>query len=295
MRLPGAIRIVDWLRRRQVGKDAVGLDCSTVFIKSSLDGYAIRTRVYRPMEDHGRLPCFVYFHGGGYVMGVPEGAAELIKLFIKARPCIVIAPDYRKAKQRPFPAGFQDCYDALLWARDNASDLGCTNKVIIGGHSAGGGLTLGVALKARDSGDVEVAFQMPFFPMIDETQPADPARDIDPPVWDTNLNRIGWTAYLKDVLRGKETLTAYAAPARALSYNGLPPTITYVGDKDPFYWETQTLVERLKSDGVEVVSTIYPGCYHAFEYIGDGGQIGAEARAYTVDNFGLFYDRYAAN
>ena len=158
MRLPGAIRIVDWLRRRQVGKDAVGLNCSTVFIKSSLDGYAIRTRVYRPIEDHGRLPCFVYFHGGGYVMGVPEGAAELIKLFIKARPCIVIAPDYRKAKQRPFPAGFQDCYDALLWARDNASDLGCTNKVIIGGHSAGGGLTLAVALKARDSGTCKSAY-----------------------------------------------------------------------------------------------------------------------------------------
>mgnify|MGYP000535788411 FL=1 len=72
-------------------------------------------------------------------------------------------------------------------------------------------------------------------------------------------------------------------------------TAPYVGDKDPFYWETQTLVERLQSDSVEVVSTIYPGCYHAFEYIGDSGQIGAAARAYTMDNFGLFYDRYAAN
>ena len=114
-------------------------------------------------------------------------------------------------------------------------------------------------------------------------------------MWDTKLNRLGWNAYLKDVLRGQEVLTAYAAPARALSYAGLPPTVTYVGDKDPFYWETQTLVERLQSDSVEVVSTVYPGCYHAFEYIGDSGQIGAAARAYTMDNFGLFYDRYAAN
>ena len=41
-------------------------------------------------------------------------------------------------------------------------------------------------------------------------------------------------------------------PARASSYAGLPPTITYVGDKDPFYWETQTYVERLAVDGVEL-------------------------------------------
>ena len=87
-------------------------------------------------------------------MGVPEGSSELIRRFIETRPCVVVAPDYRKAKSRPYPGGFQDCYDALIWTRDNAQTLGCTDKFIIGGHSAGGGLTAAVALKARDSGDV---------------------------------------------------------------------------------------------------------------------------------------------
>ena len=105
-------------------------------------------------------------------MGVPEGSAELIKKFIETRPCVVVAPDYRKAKHRPYPGGFQDCYDALIWARDNADSLGCTDTFIIGGHSAGGGLTAAVALKARDTGDVSLAFQMPFYPMIDETHQA---------------------------------------------------------------------------------------------------------------------------
>ena len=294
MRVPGVIRVIDWLRRREAGSDEAGLVCSTIKIPSSLDDYSIRTRIYRPSNVSGPLPCLVYFHGGGYIMGVPEGSAELIKLFIQTRPCVVVAPDYRKAHQMPFPGGFQDCYDALIWARDNADALGCSEKIMIGGHSAGGGLTAAVALKARDTSDVAVAFQMPFYPMIDDTQPTDPQRDIDPPVWDTALNAIGWGAYLRDVRARGEAPSAYAAPARAVSLAGLPPTITYVGDKDPFYWETKAYVEGLRTAGIDVVHTVYAGCYHAFEYIGEGGAIGAQARAFTFENFGLFYDRYVS-
>ena len=291
MRIPGVIRLIDWLRRREVGSDVAGLDCSTVNIASSLDDYSIRTRIYRPLNASGPLPCLVYFHGGGYIMGVPEGSAELIKLFIQTRACVVVAPDYRKAHQKPFPGGFQDCYDAMIWARNNADALGCSDKIIIGGHSAGGGLTA-VALKARDTAHVDIAFQMPFYPMIDDTQPSDPQRAIDPPVWDTALNAMGWGAYLRDVRARDEVPSPYAAPARAASFAGLPPTITYVGDKDPFYWETLTYVAELRQAGVDVADTVYEGCYHAFEYIGEGGAIGAQARAFTFENFALFYDRY---
>ena len=45
MRVPGVIRIIDWLRRREGGSDVAGLDCSTVNIPSSLDNYSIRTRI----------------------------------------------------------------------------------------------------------------------------------------------------------------------------------------------------------------------------------------------------------
>jgi len=70
--------------------------------------------------------------------------------------------------------------------------------------------------------------------MIDDTQPSDPLRAIDPPVWDAALNAMGCGAYLRDVRACDEVPSPYAAPARAASFAGLPPTITYVGDKDPF-------------------------------------------------------------
>ena len=71
MRVPGVIRVIDWLRRREAGSYEAGLECSTVTIQSSLDEYLIRTRVYRPYKVAGPLPCLIYSHGGGYIMGVP--------------------------------------------------------------------------------------------------------------------------------------------------------------------------------------------------------------------------------
>ena len=57
MKIPGFIRLVDWVRRKEMGKDIEGLECSTVNIASSLDGYTIRTRIYRPQHSEGPLPC----------------------------------------------------------------------------------------------------------------------------------------------------------------------------------------------------------------------------------------------
>jgi acetyl esterase/lipase len=81
-------------------------------------------------------------------------------------------------------------------------------------------------------------------------------------------------------------------PARAASFADLPPTITYVGDKGPLLLGDSDYVAELRQAGVDVADTVYEGCYHAFEYIGEGGAIGAQARAFTFENFALFYDRY---
>lgn len=65
-----------------------------------------------------------------------------------------------------------------------------------------------------------------------------------------------------------------------------PPTITYVGDKDLFFfWETKRYVGRLAADGVEVVSTVFEGCYHPVEYIGELGAIGAEGATQITNKY----------
>ena len=124
---------------------------------------------------------------------------------------------------KPYPAALDDCYMTLLWMRDNADELGIdASKFIIAGHSAGGGLTAAVTLKVRDTGDVNVAFQMPYYPMIDDQQPNDPARHMDSPGWDNKTNAFGWASYLKDLHQQGVEIPGYAAPARNTDYTIFP-------------------------------------------------------------------------
>ncbi|WP_341251475.1 alpha/beta hydrolase [Euzebya pacifica] len=279
--------------RLLVGRDLKGLDCRTVQVPSSGGTHRIRTRVYRPADHDGPLPVLVYVHGGGYITGNPEMSGPFIKRFVGTRPCVVVAPAYRRAHDAAFPAGFDDCWDVLTWVRDNAEVLGSNGRAVaVGGHSAGGGLTAALSLKARDTGAVDIGFQMPFYPMIDDTQPDDPSREVQAPVWNTDANRAGWAAYLADLRRRGEAIPPYAAPARATDLAGLPPTITFVGTAEPFHLETVAYVEGLRAAGVEVAFREYEGCFHAFEGAVPRADVSRDAQDFTYDTFGEFHDRY---
>jgi acetyl esterase/lipase len=288
-------RLMDKLSNRSArGKAVETLQCEEAYIPSSDGAAQIRVRIYRPREAAGELPLMLYIHGGGYIMGCPEMTNDFYERFIETRPCVIVAPDYRKAWTKPFPAGLDDCYDTLLWAIGNADDLGIRRrKVIVAGHSAGGGLTAAVTLKARDQGDVDIAFQMPFYPMIDDRQPSDPAREIHTPVWDTTMNRIGWGSYLADLQRQQAEIPAYAAPARNADYSGFPPTITFVGTLEPFFWETRAYVEALRAADVDVAYKEYEGCFHAFELFAGNKPVGRDGMDFTFERYAGFYDKYA--
>ena len=258
------------------------------------DGEAeFRVKIYRPASESGDLPAMLYIHGGGYVTGSPDVFDGQLAKFIERRPCVIVAPAYRNALVKPYPAALDDCYDTLLWMRDNAGELGNdASRFMIAGHSAGGGLTAAVTLKARDTKDVRIAFQMPLYPMIDDRQPTDPARHIDVPGWDTKSNAFGWGSYLKDLHQRKAEIPAYAAPARNTDYSDFPPTITFVGEYEPFYWETLDYAHRLKAAGIDVAFKVYERCTHGHEQIVPNSPIGRDGIAFTYDNYAAFYDKY---
>ena len=277
------------------GKNVDSLECNETHISSSDGQHQIRTRIYRPKDDGENLPVMVYLHGGGYITGNPEQAGIFIQKYIQTRPCVVIAPAYRTSYVKPYPAGFDDCYDTLVWVQRNAEKLGANaDKIIVAGHSGGGGLTAAVTLKARDTGDVKIAFQMPIYPMIDDTQPTDPTRYIEAPMWDSRTNAIGWNAYHADLKRTNAEIPAYAAPARNSDYSNFPPTLTFVGTLDPFYVETCQYVKGLKKAGIDVAFEEFPGCFHGFEAALPKLGIGKAAVDFTYGKYAEFYDRYVA-
>ena len=186
-------------------------------------------------------------------------AVDLVKKF----GAVVVAPGYRLAWLGRCPAAADNCYAALLWLQQNAAALGVrSDQLMVGGESAGGGLCASVCIHARDRGEVNIAFQMPLYPMLDDRD-TDSSRDNHGKVWDTRKNHFAWRVYLRGLDR--DVLPAYAIPGRLTDYAGLPPAYTFVGDSEPFYCETLHYIDGLRGCGIPAEVDVYHSAMHAFD------------------------------
>jgi acetyl esterase/lipase len=226
----------------------------------------VRVLLYEPKNrSGGSRPGILYIHGGGYILGTADMMDPGCRKLSAEIDCIVVSVDYRLAPEHPYPAPLEDCYAALQWFSSNAAELGADAMNIgVVGASAGGGLTAGLCLLARDRGGPSIAFQAPLCPMIDDRNITPSSREItDPRTWSRDKNIFGWQSYLGALYGG--TVPPYAAAARAGELKGLPPLYTYVGELDLFRDETIDYCTRLLQAGVPAELHIYPGCFHSFE------------------------------
>lgn len=235
--------------------------------KIASTGRDIRIVIISPIKNakpKEKTPGILWIHGGGYATGVPEMAflTRAINL-VKKYGAVVVAPAYRLSIEAPYPAALEDCYSALKYLKEHTDELKVnSSQIMVGGESAGGGLTASLCMYARDKKEVNIAFQMPLYPMLDNLD-TESSRDNNAPVWNTKKNHQAWKMYLGE-LYGKE-VPPYAAAARQTDYSNLPPAYTFVGDIEPFYCETLTFIENLKKAGVEAKVDVYEDCFHAFD------------------------------
>ncbi len=231
-------------------------------------------RIYQPTERPDTLPALLWIHGGGYVLGSVERDDLLAAHLAKVAQCVVVSVEYRLAPEHPFPAPVEDCYAALKWLATHTGELGVApSRIAIGGASAGGGLAAGLALLTRDRAEVELAFQLLIYPMLDDRNVA-PASDTRPDtfVWTRENNLMGWRAYLGREPGGAD-VSPYAAAARADDLAGLPPAYIPVGDLDLFLDENIEYARRLLAAGVPTELHVYPGGYHGFNGFDPGAEI----------------------
>ena len=158
---------------------------------------------------------------------------------------------------------------ALRWlAGAGPGDQHATGPLVVGGASSGGGLAAGLALQARDLGEVTVDGQLLIYPMLDDRDVTTSVRAVvDDRVWSRTLNARAWAAYLGGVAGGAASpdVPAYAAPARASDLAGLPATWLAVGELDGFVDEDVDYAARLLREGVPTELHVYPGAVHGFD------------------------------
>lgn len=223
--------------------------------------------ILSPKNKKEHHACVLWIHGGGYILGMKEmifmsRAAELVDKF----GVTVVSVGYRLAFLSPYPAAIEDCYEALLYIKKNASSLGINEKqIMVGGESAGGGLCAAVCMMARDKKEVKVAFQMPLYPMIDNFDTQSSRNNNNARVWNSRRNHFAWKIYLRSSF--DKAVSPYAAPARQTDYSNLPPAYTFVGNREPFFCETKTYIENLQKCGIEASIDIYDSNMHAFDML----------------------------
>ncbi len=272
-----AMRFASKISRKVIiGKTTKKLNCSEKKIKDQ-NGRDLRICIYKSLQLADHATGVLWIHGGGYALGAPEMDLDYYEKLIQTANCVIVAPDYRPSTEAPYPAALEDCYEALLWMKENTAKLGIRkDQLFIAGDSAGGGMTAALTLYARDLGEVNVAFQMPLYPMLDDRMQTSSMKDNNAPVWNIRNNEVAWKLYLGD-LYGRAEIPKYAAPARETDYTELPPTYTFVGDLEPFYDETVTYINRLKEAGVKAEIDIYQGCYHSFDSLAPRAAVSKKA------------------
>jgi acetyl esterase/lipase len=192
---------------------------------------------------------------------------------------LVVSVDYRLAPERPFPAGLEDGYAALVGLSARARDLGIDPaRIAIGGASAGGGLAAVLAQRGQDRGAVRPVFQLLIYPMLDDRTglSADPD-EARRRVWFASDNCFGWAAYLgRDTDRSNPP--AYASAARRADLSGLPPAWIGVGALDLFQDEDVAYAARLRACGVDCETVVVPGAYHGFDVVAPKASVVAAFR-----------------
>lgn len=234
--------------------------------------------------DTGFVPGILWMHGGGYATGTADILRMTMpKVMLRKSACVIIAPEYRLSVEKPYPAALEDCYQALLWMREHAKELGIRDdQIFVGGESAGGGLAVALCLYARDKGKVNIAFQMPIYPMLDDRGLTKSMKDNNAPLWNEKQNKAAWKLYLADC---KGEIPKYAAPARETDYSRLPPAVTYVGGVEAFRDETVQYVENLRKEGIPVAFRLFPGSYHCSEVMAPWAKASKEAIAFFMEAY----------
>jgi acetyl esterase len=236
-------------------------------------GGEIGARRYEP--DNATATIF-WIHGGGWVICDLDTHDAVCRMLAKSSGCRVVAVDYRRAPEHPFPAPLEDCWDALGAV---AAQFG-QSPLIVAGDSAGGNMSAACTLRARDRGGPELALQVLICPVVDHdmTNASYRERGSGPDLFLTAQDMEWfWSCYAPD---RASRLVADASPLRAEDLSNLPPAIVITAEYDPLRDEGIAYAERLRAAGVPVTHRHHVDQFHdffSFVNLIDAGNAAVEA------------------
>lgn len=225
----------------------------------------LRVRLYKE-RTAALVPTLIYLHGGGFILFSIETHDRLMREYAAAGQFAVLGVDYPLSPEARYPKALNQIVELIDWLREHgAAELGVdSERLAIGGDSAGGNLSVAAALRLRDRGSPHAlkglllnygAFG------IDCSDEAEERFGGPGAV----LQRAEMHHYYQSYLgaEGVAEPEPYAVPLTA-DLHGLPPAYLAVPECDLLAEQSYAMAERMKAAGVEVTCIVYEGATHSF-------------------------------
>jgi acetyl esterase len=223
----------------------------------------VMVKTYRTVSPGALRPGLLYIHGGGWSTGSADSAEShaWCGQLAAGADLVVVSVEYRLAPEHQFPAGFDDCYDALTWVAANADLLGIDpGRLAVGGGSAGGNLSAALTLKARDEAGPAIALQILEAPALDLTLGSSSIHEYDAAYPAVGQMALGLPE--RYLARPEDATNPYASPLLAADLSGLPLAAILACEVDPVREDAVRYAARLQEAGVPTTFTIYEGLLH---------------------------------
>lgn len=225
-------------------------------------GYIDAYIYYPELRQTQELPLFINLHGGGFVLGYCEQDGKYCQSIADVVGCAVINIDYCLAPENKFPDAIESTYEVIKYIRENGKQYGLkSNKMIIGGHSAGGNISAALVLMAIK--DKENLFEG----LILDYAPLNLAKEDKELLDKGKASTDRMKEYISWYLRNEEDkYNEFASPLLASDVSAFPPTLIISASHDPLREEEEEFATKLEYANVPVDYHCFEGCMHGFTH-----------------------------
>ena len=229
----------------------------------SVDGRPLTLTIVRPAGAKGILPVFMFFHGGGWVLGDFPTHERLVRDLVAASGAVAVFPNYTRSPEARYPTAINQMYGATKWVAENAAAIHVDGeRLAVVGNSVGGNAAGVIPLMAKDKGGPAIRFQVMLWPVTDANFETDSYKELaEGHFLSRNMMKWFWDNYAPEIRQRQEI---YASPLRATieQLKGLPPALIQVAENDVLRVEGEAYARKLDAAGVEVTHVRYDGLIH---------------------------------
>ncbi|MBU2225140.1 MAG: alpha/beta hydrolase [Gammaproteobacteria bacterium] len=231
----------------------------------NLNGEKLKLVIVRPAGSKGTLPAFMFFHGGGWVLGDFPTHERLIRDLVSRSGAVAVYVDYTPSPEAKYPTAINQAYAATQWVAAHGAEINVDGqRLAVAGNSVGGNMAAVVALKAKAAGTPNLKFQLLLWPVTDANFDNASYQHFQQGYFlSRNMMRWFWDSYTTNPA---ERSDIYASPLRASveQLKGLPPALVQTAELDVLRDEGEAYAVKLNQAGVKVTSVRYNGMIHDF-------------------------------